>query len=1043
MHRLLTVSIAVALLLVGAATPAWAQRTTATLVGLVVDDTGGALPGVNIELTNEATGIVDQQVTAGNGEFTFTFVPSGTYTVGLSIPGFRSLTETGLQLGAAQDVRRQFELGIGDLAETITVTGETPLIDVQSAEQRMSLETRELELLPAANRNITALLNIGVGITRQEALVEGGGSGGGSGGTVRLRLNGLGGSAMSITTNGTEASGTAGTRSVSSYNGVSKIDIVSIESVGEAHIVKGILPAEFGNALAGNLNIITKAGANAFSGSYFHRYEGAGLVAKPFFLDVKPEHKWNQGGGSFGGPIVRDRAFFFVAIESFRLNRGLELNTDVPTQRMRDLMLTSLPFPETQLLLDQYPLPTEPLSSPTDLLGVFIGAGDKENTDDHLDARADVRVGGGNLSGSFTFGHPYLAQSSTLPNAPTQFDLLTRRANVSYANARGRWSSESRFGVSYNFLSRINWGNYLLDPNGPGPFEPVSEMGRRQISLISFPGLQSIGGEAHIRGQIPSYSFEQQVTLVADRHAFKFGGIYATPRGGRQNVQSASVTYDSEAELAANRPARINARPVYIDSRWYNTNWGLFMQDDWRVSSNLVINMGVRYDYFGRFRVEGTNPQFPAGFQNLNGQPNPEFVFGSLRPVDEINADDSGINVGPRIGFAYNPDGVGDTVISGGWGLSFQPIDPQVYEGMQIGSLSGVPAVNRFSKVEVAELGLQFPVYNEDIFTFLESTLDLDDPLSAVRNLIDPTMQVPYSHNFTVGVQQALGTSTVVNVAYLGTRGNHFRMFRAYNDVDRLTGIRPNPKLSTASYLSDDQQTRYHSLQASLERRLSGGVQFGLHYTLSEATTNYDGDNAGPSVNDESRNIQDFFDISEFGPSIGDVTHNFIGDVIYQTPDDSGWLSSVQIAAIFRVRSGEPLKFVSQRGRQAGRPDVLDEAGAINDACCDLNAGILQYFNVDAFARIPVSPLSNHQIRAGNSRIGQFRLPGLKNLDLSVSKWIYVGDGPRIELRADILNALNWINYVAVQRSITSGSFGRITGTASARVVQVQARFAF
>ena len=153
--------------------------------------------------------------------------------------------------------------------------------------------------------------------------------------------------------------------------------------------------------------------------------------------------------------------------------------------------------------------------------------------------------------------------------------------------------------------------------------------------------------------------------------------------------------------------------------------------------------------------------------------------------------------------------------------------------------------------------------------------------------------------------------------------------------------------------------------------------------------------------------------------------------------------SSVQIAAIFRVRSGEPLKFVQQRGRQAGRPDVLDEAGAINDACCDLNAGILQYFHVDAFAKVPVSPLSNHQIRAGNSRIGQFRLPGLKNLDLSVSKWIYVGDGPRIELRADILNALNWINYVAVQRSITSGSFGRITGTASARVVQVQARFAF
>jgi outer membrane receptor protein involved in Fe transport len=171
-----------------------AQRTTATFAGIVSDTSGGVLPGTDVELSNEGTGIVERQVTS-------------------------------------------------------------------------------------------------------EA----------------LRLNGLGGAAMSITANGTDASANAGARQISQYNGISKIDIVSIESVGEVQIVKGISPAEFGHALAGNLNIVTKAGTNNYHGSVFHRYEGAALVSKPFFLKEKPDSKWNQGGGSLGGPLM--------ASSSWRPNR--------------------------------------------------------------------------------------------------------------------------------------------------------------------------------------------------------------------------------------------------------------------------------------------------------------------------------------------------------------------------------------------------------------------------------------------------------------------------------------------------------------------------------------------------------------------------------------------------------------------------------------------------------------------------------------------------------------------------------------------------
>jgi len=1049
MHRLLAVSFAVALLLVGSDTPAWAQRTTATFAGIVVDTSGGILPGAGVVLTNEGTGIVEEQVTSATGEFIFNYVPGGSYTLIISITGFKTYSVKGISLGAAQNVRRRFELEVGGLEETITVSGESPLINTASTEQRITLEATELATLPVANRNITNLLNIGAGLTRQEAVVEGGGTGGSSAGTVRLRLNGLGGSAMSITANGTEASGTAGTRSISTYNGVSKIDVVSIESVGEVNIVKGILPAEFGNAMAGNLNIITKSGTNVWHGSLFDRYEGARLVSKPFFLKEKPKHTWNQGGGSLGGPLLRDRAFFFTAFEGYRMERPLELNAQVPTQRMRDLLLTSMPSPETRLFLDQYPLPTEPLSSTTAPLGTFIGPGNKENNDDHLDARADFRVKGGNLSATFTYGHPFLSQASTLPGLPTVFDTTNRRATASYAIARTRWSSETRFGYSYNYLSRINPGNFLLDPVNPGQLEPVVAKNRRQVPLISFPGLQSIGGEAHVRGQQPSYSFGQQLTLVTDKHAFKFGGLYATPRGGRANVQSASFSYLTESDVVANRPASVEFRPVYIDARWYNKNWGLFAQDDWRVNSKLVINLGVRYDYFGRFKVRSADPEVPAGFVNLDGDPDPSFTFGQPRSPDEIVEDDKGINVGPRIGFAYSADGNGHTVISGGYGMMFQSIDPQVFEGMQIGTTSGIRSVTSLTAAEVIAYGVKYPVYNEDMAAFLTATTT-PGPLTSVGPLMDPQLQVPYAHVYTVGIQRALGSTTGINAAYLGTRGDHFRMYRRYNLPDRVTGIRPNPNLSDNVYLDDSGRSKYNSLQASIRQRLSRNLQFNLNYTWSETRANYDGDNAGPSVNDESRNIQEFFDIdSNWGPAIGDVTHNFIGDVIYQTPG-AEWSSPLarhliggwQLAAIFRARTGEPIT-ITQSGRDAARPDVIDAANAVNKDCCDLDSNNLQYLNPAAFQLVPLHPVSRQPLRAGNVGVGQFRAPALKNVDVSVGKLFSVGGRKRIELRADILNALNWINYVAISTNRSSSNFGQITGVGAARVVQVQVRFSF
>jgi hypothetical protein len=329
----------------------------------------------------------------------------------------------------------------------------------------------------------------------------------------------------------------------------------------------------------------------------------------------------------------------------------------------------------------------------------------------------------------------------------------------------------------------------------------------------------------------------------------------------------------------------------------------------------------MRYDWFSRYIFEGTDPENPAGFVNLFGVADPSFTFGPPRDPDRIYEDDAGLNLAPRIGFAYNVGGTGKTVVSGGWGMMYQPFDTQNFE-TAIGMISGLPATRSFSSVEVANMGIQYPIYNEDMRARLEATY-VDNPLAPVSRLVDPNLQAPYAHVYQVGVQRQVGPTTVVDVAYVGTQGRRFRMSRTYNQPDRVTGIRPNTALLTGGYIDNSQETKYDSLQTAFRQRLSSRLQFNLNYTLSSTRSNYDGDNPLNSVNDAGETIQEFFDVdSNWGPAIGDVRHSFIGSVVYETPG-TDWSNAIakhaiggwQIAGIYRARSGEPSGRHSRRSR--------------------------------------------------------------------------------------------------------------------------------
>src|SRR6266516_3329906 len=601
------------LTLIATARVSLAQRTTATFAGIAQDSTGAVLPGVEASLINEGTAALMQTVTNETGEFLLDFVPAGTYTLRLELPGFKRYESKGIPLGAAERVRRTYTLEVGAVTDSVTVTGEAPLVNTLSPEQRLNLNMLQVANMPMINRNITSVIeNAGTGLTKGEALVSGAGG-------VRFRMNGLGGSAMSATANGTNASGFAASTLLGGYGGFTKIDIMSADAVGEVQVVKGVIPAEYGG-LSGNVSFITKSGTNYWHGSLFHRYEGPALSARQPFLNSKPHSVWNQFGGSLGGPIIRNKFFFFAAYEGYRQRSTTTLSNDVPTTLFRDTLRRALPFVEMDINLKYYTLPNQPYG-PADLLARWVGPGLSNQNDDHVDAKLDYLIGGGNLSVTFTGAHPSQEQAAQQPLNPRKFRGKMLRGNTSYVIGRSHWTSASYFGINASPGQRIEKFFNEKDPAKP---ELAGGVGRG-VPAIMYPGMTAIAQRERKQwGVRPSYYIEQQASLFRGAHSWKFGGKLDLRRGGAPDSTNAGVTFQNITDVLQNTPQSVGLNVQQSEFyKWSMNGWSMYGQDDWRVSRKLVLNLGLRYDSYGAFIATGKPPGDLTALYNFNGLVDP------------------------------------------------------------------------------------------------------------------------------------------------------------------------------------------------------------------------------------------------------------------------------------------------------------------------------------------------------------------------------------------------------------------------------------
>ena len=284
-----------------------AQRTTANVYGLVKDTSGAVVPGITVALANELTGTEQKVTTNEEGEFSATFLPLGRYTITVSAQGFKTFVQKGLELTAGQQIRYPITLELGEITEKVEVTAEAPLLQNASVQLTDNITPQQIQDLPQARRDFTSLLSLQTGMVRNT--------------TEYIQINGLAGVGITVTVDGVDAGGDSESSSLSAFQGANVINVLSQEAIQEVNVAKGVISAEVGRAFSGNINLISKGGTNQFHGSLFENWQNDVLNARNALLAPtarKPPIRFNQFGGSVGGPVIKDKAFFFFAYEGYR-----------------------------------------------------------------------------------------------------------------------------------------------------------------------------------------------------------------------------------------------------------------------------------------------------------------------------------------------------------------------------------------------------------------------------------------------------------------------------------------------------------------------------------------------------------------------------------------------------------------------------------------------------------------------------------------------------------------------------------------------------
>ena len=1062
-------------------------QNTGTIAGTVKDQSGAVLPGATVTVLHTETGQSRTAVSGSKGEFRFPALAIGNYEVKSELTGFQTAVRKGMTLSVGQDAVVDLTLGVGNVTEQVTVTGEAPVLETTTATVSGLVDPNQMREIPLNARSFTDLVPLQTGAV----FVDAGSSSATNGFGRKLSITGSRPESNVFLLDGADMN------DASNSAGSAAETVAGVETVREFRIITNAYDTEYGRHTGGVISAITKSGTNQFHGSLFEFLRNNDLDARNFFDGASTApFKRNQFGGSFGGPIRKDKTFFFGSYEGLRQRRGYPLTFNVPgVMAQNGLTPAGVAQPvsaATKPYFSLWPTPNVPCPSScvagafhtqfpfdrADGTGQYTTSFTEPTTQNYWMTRIDHRFSDADsIFGRMTF-------DSANKFTPGQNGFNTG----AFAATKNRFiTMEETHIFSPTLLSStmfsFNRTNLVLnDQYLPGFTPPRFNFSDSPAvpGELTITGLTAWGGsntspKADVQN---NFQFKQDFNFSKGRHSIKFGG--QSERFQFNEVSDFYVPGEFDfatiGDFAGNIPSAAHfVKPGSDNIRgWRQSLIGLYFQDDINVRPGLTLNVGVRYEFItvpteANGKVATIRNITPAHFYTVTPDQtdtgNPYFVNPSLK------------NFAPRVGLAWSP--TKKTVVRAGAGLFYE----QVLSDDFITAGDRMPPYYAVAELFSQNIKIDFP----NGFVSQRNALIQDLGSFPQGDGFPFSFKQPTIYKWSMDVERQIGPDTSLDLGYSGTRGVHLIRGNLNLNSQPATTINGgtfvlltqpvlNPNWSRMRWRLMDGTSLYNALRVQVTKRMTHNVQFQSSYTFSKSTDDSSSRNGGTDFGgaDESGYLgAKIHALSSF-----DVRHSFFTSVVYDLPGRNlkgfagtllgGWTTS----SILRFNSGYPLNpTASQPSATIGgvkySPSNVDgpklnliPGGNTNPVHAQNPS---QYFDPTQYTWAGNCLTAACTGVGGNLPVGFFigNLgrnvligPGVANVDFTLDKEFRIpglGENKKLQFRAEAYNLLNRANFAVPALSLFNatgvrvGTAGQITTTGShnSRQLQFALKFVF
>ena len=1058
MLRTLSRVLVATLIVVGFGAPSMAaQAVRGAVLGTVTDKTGGVLPGVTVAVRNTETGVTQSTVSDGEGRYSVSDLLPGAYTVESSLSGFQTIVRQGIRVVVGAQVVVDFSLGPSAVSETITVTAAAPVVDTVSAALGTVVEQKQIAELPLVDRSYARLIVLAPGANEVPPATAGGQFQQFFGRQPQYTVSGARPEGQVFLMDNTNVQNYWNRGSGSGQLGTT----LGVDAIAEYQVLTNTYSAQFGgNGVA--INAITKSGTNQFHGSLFEYFRDNKLDSSNYFDQLlgrpDPALRKNQFGVSHGGPLVRNKAFYFFNYEGLQQTLGTTQVITVPDANARAGTINGVRIGVNAAIapvLALYPMPTRQTAAQA---AQGVGQTDVTNSvkghENFFVGRIDYTM---NNRTSLFFRYAGDVASVTEPNSGSPIPLWNSADDTGnhYATAEVRhvFSPALLDSIRVGF-TRTQEAAVRTDlDNGLLTFFP----GRMDGTVAAGSGIVGLGGN-----QVLPFTQRQSRVNIADDvtwtrsgHALKFGVEYErqTTFVNLPLFGDGSWTFPSLTAFLQNQPSLfLGALPGQTDAARNIEEWRLttYAQDVWRVGQRVTLNLGLRYD-------PRANASLDKGQTLVDGVRSTGFTS-----VTQAFASNPTLrNWEPRLGVVFDPTASHRTSIRAGYGVFHSPITAN-----RLGPAYGVnPPFALGAQVRIPVPGVPVPVF--------PTPNPSASQVSLSQGLDYAVTGTPGLQQWNVNVQREILANTSITLAYVGSRGDHLQQQRDINPVvprtladgtvvygsragtQTLSNARVNPVFAALTSGNTVANSSYHSFQAALNRRFEKGIQSQVSYTLSRCRDT----SSGNSTFEGGQVATNPYDLSyDEGPCAIDRTHNLRASVVYLLPFGGnrfadGW----QVSAIVSAVSGTPynpaigfdqsgLQTAGQRPNLgAGRSLDAVTSGGVVDATCGCVTG---YFDPTVFVLPAAGTLGTSVGR------NSLRGPGLATVDFNVSKNVALtSQGTYLQFRFEVFNLFNRVNYglpnstIFIATADGGGAYnptaGQITTALAPRQVQLAIKLVF